>query len=169
MADTLCSLPLRQISRQAEFSGAFVRDLNSGTTSLVSVSNTGAAADSGISVASISANGRYVVFATSADNMGFGEAGTNQAIYVRDLQLGTTERVDISSGGSGANNNSYGPVISADGRFVAFVSYCDESRSLAQVEAIAYVRDRKTSYDAPCQRRYGRISCRWCEQYFNQC
>src|SRR5262249_50436746 len=34
-----------------------------------------------------------------------------------------TQRVSVDSGGAQANSDSYGPSISADGRFVAFSSY----------------------------------------------
>ena len=59
------------------------------------------------------------------------------------IQTGITTRVSIASDGTQANNNSEEPSISADGRFVAFVSYADNlvSGDTNQVTDI-FVRDR---------------------------
>ena len=78
--------------------------------------------------ASLSADGRYVAFPSFASNLVPGDTNGFGDVFVRDLQRGTTERVSVDSAGaqangqsaSGANNN---PVISGDGRFVAFTSY----------------------------------------------
>jgi hypothetical protein len=43
-------------------------------------------------------------------------------VFLRDRQQGTTKRVSLSSLGEQANGDSYGPSVSADGRFVAFSS-----------------------------------------------
>src|SRR5213078_1016671 len=43
-------------------------------------------------------------------------------VFVRDRQTGMTERVSVASDGTQANNASSYPVLSADGRFVAFDS-----------------------------------------------
>ena len=49
---------------------------------------------------------------------------TNDAddVFVRDRQTGTTRRVSVGPGGVQGNGDSFGPAISADGRFVAFDS-----------------------------------------------
>src|ERR1051326_8609638 len=74
---------------------------------------------------SISADGRYVAFASGATNLVVGDTNGSYDIFVRDRQSGTTERVSVDSAGMQANNNSgvdFGPSISADGRYVAFQS-----------------------------------------------
>ena len=43
-------------------------------------------------------------------------------IFVRDRRFGTTVRVNVSSGGQEANNDSFHPSISDDGRYVAYES-----------------------------------------------
>ena len=43
-------------------------------------------------------------------------------MFVRDLKSGTTEQVSVASDGAQANGGSFGPAISADGRYVAFYS-----------------------------------------------
>jgi Tol biopolymer transport system component len=76
---------------------------------------------------SLSADGRYVAFASDASNLVAGDSNDATDVFVRDLVAGTTRRVslgaggrqgDAASGGSGAG----GPAISADGRYVAFGS-----------------------------------------------
>ncbi len=69
----------------------------------------------------INANdGRYVAFASLSTNLVTGVTG--QQVYVRDRQAGQTTLVSKSSAGSTGNGNSSAPAISADGRYVAFVS-----------------------------------------------
>jgi hypothetical protein len=43
-------------------------------------------------------------------------------VFLRDRQLGTTQRVSLSSGGVQGNGLSYHPSLSADGNYVAFAS-----------------------------------------------
>ncbi|PYS19081.1 MAG: hypothetical protein DMG11_32145, partial [Acidobacteria bacterium] len=73
---------------------------------------------------SISADGRYVSFASFASNLVSG-ADTNQTadIFVRDMQTGTAQRVSVASDGTQADGLSYEQSISADGRYVAFRSF----------------------------------------------
>ena len=97
-------------------------------TQRVSVSSSGAQGDhdSGGSSAwgfSISTDGRYVAFASLATNLVPGDTNNSEDIFVHDRQTGMTERVSIDSGGTQGNDESESPSISADGRFVAFVSH----------------------------------------------
>ena len=72
---------------------------------------------------SISADGRFVTFVSSANNLV--DIPTTQAdqVYVLDRATDRIERVSVSPAGLPANSRSEDPVISADGRFVAFMSY----------------------------------------------
>ncbi len=104
----------------------FVRDLSTGTTQLVSVGNSGAQGDAGSFNPSISADGRYVAFASSADNLVSGDTNGVSDVFVRDLVNHTTTLVSVDNGqgptpvqGDGA---SFDPSISADGTKVAFTS-----------------------------------------------
>jgi hypothetical protein len=101
----------------------FVHDLQLGTTELVSVAPGGGSGD-GDSYApySISANGRFVAFSSYSTNLVPGDTNAAADIFVRDRQLGTTQRVSVDSSGAQANSSSTTPSISADGRFVAFDS-----------------------------------------------
>jgi len=104
------------------FTDVFVRDRQSGTTKRVSVSSLGAQGNNDSNGASISADGRYVAFSSRASNLIGGDTNVTSDVFVRDRQSGTTERVSIGSGGAQANDASGPASISADGRFVAFVS-----------------------------------------------
>jgi Tol biopolymer transport system component len=94
------------------------------STARVSVATGGAQADSACQFLSISADGRYVAFASSATTLVVGDTNGCRDVFVRDRQNGTTERVSVSSAGLQANNASgyAGVSISADGRCVAFES-----------------------------------------------
>ncbi|HEY6766856.1 MAG TPA: hypothetical protein VI386_19010, partial [Candidatus Sulfotelmatobacter sp.] len=121
----------------------FLRDTQAGTTALISISSGGVPADGSCGYASISANGRYVAFLSLADNLASGTIPGDQSIYVRDLQLGTTEREDVASDGTPGNGNSFQPQISADGRFVVFGS--SSTNLVSGVSGIEiYLRDRST-------------------------
>ncbi|MEV6240932.1 hypothetical protein [Lentzea sp. NPDC051838] len=71
---------------------------------------------------SISADGRYVAFWTSAYDLVPGDTNRVADVFVRDRQSGETTRVSVDSAGVQGNKVSLNPSISADGRFVAFES-----------------------------------------------
>jgi len=104
----------------------FLRDLQSGTTTLVSLTGTGAQADEGSGTPSISADGRFVAFESGATNL-TATVDTNgfTDIYVKDMQTGTMARASLTSTGGEPNNESIRPSISGDGRFVVFDSDAD--------------------------------------------
>ena len=85
---------------------------------------TGPAANDHADGASVSADGRFVVFVSGADNLSAEDNDGVANVFVRDLQAGTTTFVSRANGatGVGADADSTGPTISADGRFVAFAS-----------------------------------------------
>ncbi|MEN3359519.1 MAG: TolB protein [Mycobacteriales bacterium] len=70
----------------------------------------------------ISADGRYVVFTSDADNLVPGDTNGEQDVFVRDLTYGITNRVSISTAARQADGASFDPAISADGRYVAYDS-----------------------------------------------
>jgi TolB protein len=104
----------------------FVRDLASNTTMLVSRASgpAGAGGDSGSSNASMSADGRFVAFASSATNLSAEDTDPLTDVFVRDVVLNVTSLASRAGGpaGPGGDNLSSLPSMSADGRFVAFAS-----------------------------------------------
>jgi Tol biopolymer transport system component len=114
------------ISDTNETSDVFVRDTVAGTTTLVSVNTSGTSSgDDASTLPSISADGRFVAFVSTADDLAAGPADFNGTpdVYVRDLLLGITTFVSVNYGSDGpVFGTSTNPVISADGDFIAFVS-----------------------------------------------
>ncbi len=102
----------------------FVRDLQLGTTTLISVNRFGTASGNGGSGAPvISQDGRFVAFTSSAEDLAAIDTNFAGDVFVRDLQLGTTTLVSINRFGSSSGvAASGGPIISQDGRFVVFTS-----------------------------------------------
>lgn len=103
----------------------FVRDMAAGTTVIASTSSSGTPSSSGnFFRPAVSADGRSVAF-YSADALVPGDTNGMPDTYVRDLVALTTERVSLGSSGNQlaqGSNLADNPAISADGRFVAFVS-----------------------------------------------
>jgi Tol biopolymer transport system component len=73
----------------------------------------------------ISADGRYVAFASDASNLVDGDYNGVTDIFIRDLVKETTTRVSVSSAGIEGDKASYWPFISPDGRYVTFTSEAD--------------------------------------------
>src|SRR5690606_34124170 len=90
----------------------------------------------------ISRDGRYVAFETNASlvptDTGF------QDIYLHDLVGGRTTRVSVSSSGAAANDHSYRPAISGNGRFVSFYSNASNLVPGGGTTFHVYVHDRLT-------------------------
>ncbi|HEY8583294.1 MAG TPA: hypothetical protein VIL49_10110 [Capillimicrobium sp.] len=79
----------------------------------------GAPADSFAHEPSVSADGRYVTFTSAADNLSALDDDSVTNVYLRDRLTGTTVLVS-RNGAQGGDADSTAPVISADGRFVAY-------------------------------------------------
>jgi len=100
----------------------FVRDRSGGTTERVSLSSTGAQGDGDSYFATISADGRFVAFASSATNLVSGDSNGRIDIFVRDRQTGITRRASVASDGTESDGDSSIGVIAAHGRYVTFTS-----------------------------------------------
>ena len=98
----------------------FVHDRQTGATTRVSVDSSGVQGNGGSYRPSISADGRYVAFDSTADNLVTGDTNATDDVFVHDRQTGATTRVSVDSSGGQGDNGSYRPSISADGRYVAF-------------------------------------------------
>ena len=102
----------------------FVHDRQTGETTRVSVDSAGNEGALGATSPTISGDGRFVAFRSESALVPGDTNGVND-IFVHDRQLGTTERVSVTSGGVQADSFSADPAISGDGLYVAFVSAAD--------------------------------------------
>ena len=101
----------------------FLRDRSSNITVLVSANFSGTGGGNGNSLAGqVSANGRYAVFQSDASDLLPGDTNAVSDIFVRDLQTGSNILVSVAADGSWGNGASTDPVMTPDGRYVAFVS-----------------------------------------------
>ena len=121
----------------------FVRDRQLGTTERVSVNSGGVQGNGHSYEPAISADGRYVAFYSDATNLVIGDTNGQPDVFVRDRQLGTTERVSVDSSGNQASNYSSTPAISADGRYVAFLSGANNLVAGDTNAQDIFVRDRQ--------------------------
>ena len=108
--------------RSNEQSDVFVYDRVAKTTERVSVASNGTQANGSSSFSSISGDGRYIAFESSASNLVANDTNGQSDIFVYDRQEQTTERVNVASNATQPNGSSYGASISDDGRYVAFLS-----------------------------------------------
>jgi len=115
------------------FRDVFVRDLRTGTTTLVTVNSAGTASGNGSSQYHVmSADGRVVAFhSTAGDLVANDTNGSNSDVFVRDLRTGTTTLASVNRAGTGSGYGPSGdffapPLISADGRVVAFESLAND-------------------------------------------
>jgi hypothetical protein len=100
----------------------YVRDRLLNTTTRASIATDGSEANAGSDAAVISADGRYVAFQSDASNLVASDTNTVTDIFLRDRIANTTTRLSVSTSGIEGNQSSLHPLISDDGRTVAFLS-----------------------------------------------
>ncbi|MEZ5293855.1 MAG: hypothetical protein R2745_22420 [Vicinamibacterales bacterium] len=100
----------------------FVHDRQTGATARVSVASGGGQAAGASTSPALSADGRWVAFASLAGNLVFDDTNGETDVFVHDRASGGTARVSLGAAGAQANGSSSAPALSADGRRVAFAS-----------------------------------------------
>jgi Tol biopolymer transport system component len=134
----------------------FLRDLQSGTTTLVSHTPTGGFGNRHSNTPFLSGNGQFVVFKSDADNLVDSDNNTAPDLFLfnrleiqvaQQIELLTPNRTNTGSAGTSATNLSPKP-ISADGRFVVF-----ESDSGQLVSARDDRRNEAFGHDQPAAGR----------------
>jgi Tol biopolymer transport system component len=109
----------------------FLRDLQAGTTELVSVARGGGGQDREFpggaeQVSDVSNAGRFVVFESPARNLVRRDRNRSTDIFVRDRATHGTRRLSLSTTSEEGHGDSFLPSISPDGRYVAFASRADD-------------------------------------------
>jgi hypothetical protein len=127
----------------------FVRDTVNNTTTAVSIATNGGFGNDDSRDASMTPDGRYVAFVSSATNLTQGDTNGIDDVFVRDLKAGVTTLVSVGAQAFGGTNNylltsgssSEEPILSADGRYVAFFSSAVGLAPSATNSGEVYLRD----------------------------
>ncbi len=122
----------------------FVRNRETGRTRRGSIGSNGSQADGESDDAMISADGRVVVFYSTATNLVPNDDNATSDVFVRLLASGKTKIVSVSSAEVIGDAESWDPAISANGRYVTFGSLASNLVALdTNAEHDVFVRDRK--------------------------
>lgn len=108
---------------------ALVHDRATGTTTLASVSTSGAQANAAVTRVGISGDGATVLLVSASSTLDPALVGGGHShVFARDLAAGTTRMLDVNAGGSPGNQSVslegpwHAPRCSHDGRHVVFTS-----------------------------------------------
>jgi len=144
----------------------FVRDTCAGaaepcspSTSRASVGPDGLQADGSSTMATLSADGRYVAFVSNASNLVPGVKAPRSEVFLRDTCAGTRElctpstiRVSVTDAGVSSEGPSLHPAISPDGRFVVFLSTSSNLGATTRMLARQiFLRDTCTGTTVACR------------------
>jgi Tol biopolymer transport system component len=127
----------------------FVRNMRTGAVELASVSSGGVLQNKSVAapfsqISSISADGRYVVFDSDADNLVRGDINRHTDVFLRDRASRTTRLISENNAGFEGNNDSFAPTISGTGRVVAFESFSSNLGHGGGPRENVFVRDLAT-------------------------
>lgn len=108
----------------AIFLDVFVRDRSRGVTRLVSVGSSGQGGGQGNSCyPTISSNGQFIAFLSSATNLTANGTNNAQNLYLRDIVANTTTLISATPAGSGARGGfCLGVDMNPEGRYLVFSS-----------------------------------------------
>ena len=112
----------------------------------LSVSQQGVQTNGASNNPSISGNARYVAFSSEATNLISGDTNGFSDIFVVDTITGSLARESVGSGGVQANNSSFKPALSSDGRYLVFESTATNLVSPGTAVGVSHIyrRDRTT-------------------------
>ena len=105
------------------YTQVYVRDLAAGTTTLVSVSLTGTPANGSTFVTSMSDDGRFVGMVSDASDLVAGDTNGKADTFLLDRDTGVISRVSVTEAGAQGQDASSTPILSPDGRSVAYFTY----------------------------------------------
>jgi Tol biopolymer transport system component len=99
----------------------FLRDIEGGTTTRISVTSDGKQGTGESVRPSISSDGRYIAFQSDAP-LQADDTNKKTDVYLHDRGSGETTRVSIGPGGVEGGGGSFSPTMSADGMLIAYWS-----------------------------------------------
>jgi Tol biopolymer transport system component len=118
-----------------------VYDLQTDMLARASVNNAGKGGNQNTFEGRLSADGRFVVFGTTANNLVPGDTNNNSDIFLRDRQAGVTARVSVAPKGVQANGPSFTGAVSRDGRYIAFTTRATNLGGHPGTQFPVYLRD----------------------------
>ena len=120
----------------------FLRDTYTGVTRLISVAADGGFANGASTQPVMTPDGTCVAFISAASNLVAGDTNGIPDVFVRDLITQTTWLISV--GATGANATTDSPLITSDGRYVAFFSTAQNLAPGTPLNSPGeiYVRDR---------------------------
>ena len=119
----------------------FVRDLTTATNLLVSTSTTGGVGNGGSRGSVMSPDGRSVAFVSAASNLVANDTNGIPDVFVRDLQNNVTLLASTGARTTGTGSGSEAPMMTPDGRYVAFYSTATNLVAGVATRREIYVRD----------------------------
>ncbi|MEM1448241.1 MAG: hypothetical protein AAF957_01535 [Planctomycetota bacterium] len=110
----------------------FAHVVATGATERINVRPSGAQANSYVrSPASVSTDGRYVLYASLSTNLVPNDTNLSQDVFLRDRTAGTTERLNLSMTGGELNDDSWVPAMTPD---VAVITYTSEATNIVTAD-----------------------------------
>jgi Tol biopolymer transport system component len=134
------------ITREKPHRQIYLRDLREGRTIRVTRAAAGGAPNGDSSLPTISGDGRYVAFVSEASNLLSDDRNHASDVLLYDREADAVSWVSRGADDASANGESTNPVISADGRFVAFQS--DASNLVCAKRCPAHEEDVNLIWDA---------------------
>lgn len=138
---TAAACALATTAGLASYAGAQVP----GEVRRANVGASGVESEDGAGQAAVSADGRFVAFASDAADLVPGDTNGDSDVFVRDRTTDVLQRVSVTSSGAEIRGDSMCPSLSADGRYVAFLSKGTNLLPNGNLPRPAvYVHDRQT-------------------------
>lgn len=117
----------------ASGNNVYVYDRVNATTQNINSAGNGSSA-----YTSLSSDGRYVAYSSTATNLVTGDTNAVEDVFVYDRTLITTVRASVSQSGAQSTYDSKSPAISADGRYVVFVTEAGALNTRASRTDVAF-------------------------------
>lgn len=134
----------------------FVSNRGDGSVTRASVSGDGAQGDKlsggwndALSLPAVSHDGRFVTFPSQATNLVVGDTNGASDSFVRDLEAGTTERLNIAPGGAQGGGTGSTIHIADGGQLATFHGGSDLSPMLINMFMGVFLRDRSAAPSPP--------------------
>jgi hypothetical protein len=107
------------------FRDVYLRDVVQGTTTRISADANGVQGNGDSTSIAVNPTGAtsLIVFSSTSDNLAPGDSLTFEQVYLKNPVSGAIVPVSVTAGGEYGDGDSYSPVISGNGQFVAFITF----------------------------------------------